>query len=182
MALRDDEEAMKIVRRGIYSEEDGDGRLFLALAELEAREAKRKQGALHARAAWNRLKESDRPTVELLAAADLGTRLFIRGENETQARALARDLTRHLPLHGDAWRIRARTELSLNEASDAKRSIDKATSLAPDNARVHAMRGQILLRFGARKRAIPAFERALELGADLPDAERWRKLLRQSKR
>ncbi len=182
MALREDEEAMKIVRRGIYNDEEGDGRLFLALAELEARDAKRKQGALHARAAWNRLKESERPTVELLAAADLGTRLFIRGENETQARALARDLTRHLPLHGDAWRIRARTELSLNEASDAKRSIDKATSLAPDNPRVHAMRGQILLRFGARKRAIPAFERALELAGDHPDADRWRKLLRKSKR
>ncbi len=182
MALREDEEAMKIVRRGIFNDREGDGRLFLALAELEAREAKRRQGAVHARAAWNRLKESDRPTTELLAAADLGARLFIRGENEAQARSLVRDLTRHLPLHGDAWRIRARTELSLNEASDAKKSIDRAVELAPDNARVHAMRGQILLRFGARKRAIPAFERAIELGAELPDVTRWRKFLRKAKR
>ncbi|MCA9663791.1 MAG: tetratricopeptide repeat protein, partial [Myxococcales bacterium] len=182
MAQRDDEEALKVVRRGIYSEEDGDGRLFLALAELEARDAKRKQGALHARAAWNRLKESERPTVELLAAADLGASLFVRTENDAAARALVRDLTRHLPLHGDAWRIRARTELALGDGSDAKRSIEKAAALAPHNPRIHAMRGQILLRFGASKRAVPAFEKAIELGGDLPDADRWRKLLRKTKR
>ncbi|MEZ4380558.1 MAG: tetratricopeptide repeat protein [Nannocystaceae bacterium] len=182
MAQRDDEEALKIVRRGIYSEEDGDGRLFLALAELEARDAKRKQGALHARAAWNRLKESERPTVELLAAADLGASLFVRTESDAAARALVRDLTRHLPLHGDAWRIRAQTELALGDGSDAKRSIEKAAALAPHNPRIHAMRGQILLRFGAGKRAAPAFERALELGGDLPEAERWRKLLRKTRR
>lgn len=179
MALREDEEALTIVRRGIYGEEDGDGRLFLALAELELRDAKRKQAALHARAAWNRLRESERPTVELLAAADLGARLFVQTEAGPQALALVRDLTRHLPLHADAWRIRARTELALNEASDARRSIEKAVTLAPENAKVHGMRAQILLRFGARPRAKEAYARAIELAEGTPDAERWRTALKR---
>lgn len=179
MALHEDEEALTVIRRGIYSDEDGDGRLFLALAELEARSRKRGQAALHARAAWNRLRDSDRPLVELLAAADLATRLFLRGEEHTQALAVARDLARRLPLQADAWRIKARTELGAGEAQDARRSIERALALAPQSPRVLAMAAQIHLRFGQKAKAREAYERALELAGDTVDAAHYREALRK---
>lgn len=179
VALRDDEEAEVVIRRGLRSDEDGDGRLFLTLADLELRTGKRKQAAIHARAAWNRLRESERPTVELLAAADLATRLFSRADDFSQAQAIARDLTRRLPIHGDAWRIAARTHLAAGDAAEAKRAAEQAIARAPDDPRAHALHGQILLRYGSRAKAKAAYERALALAAGTPDEAKYRDALRR---
>ncbi|MBK8261654.1 MAG: tetratricopeptide repeat protein [Nannocystis sp.] len=179
VALHEDEEAELIIRRGLRSDEDGDGRLFLTLANLELRARKSKQAALHARAAWHRLRESERPTVELLAAADLATRLFVRTDDHSQAQAIARDLTRRLPVHAEAWRLAARTYLATNQASDAKRAIEAALGRAPDDPRLHAQHAQILLRYGSRPKAKAAYERALELTTDPAEQARYREALRR---
>jgi hypothetical protein len=62
MAQRDDEAAETLVRNGIYLVGAGSsGRLFLAWARLELRQHKRKQAALHARAALRRMLDENRP-------------------------------------------------------------------------------------------------------------------------
>ncbi|MCA9717249.1 MAG: tetratricopeptide repeat protein, partial [Myxococcales bacterium] len=100
---------------------------------------------------------------ELIDAVDLCSSLYIRKEMGDHALAVTRELSRRVPSHPDAWRLRARAELALNDARAARRSIEKSLELDPDNPAAHALHAQILLRYGKRKPARAAYRRALEL-------------------
>ncbi|HET6584241.1 MAG TPA: tetratricopeptide repeat protein, partial [Nannocystaceae bacterium] len=157
----DRKEAELAVRRGFpHLPESEHGRLYLAWAEIESRMGKAGVAAPRARSAWLRMLDEDRPASELLVAADLATKLWVRQENKRIATAIAEQLTTRLPYHAEAWTIRARTELATGEAAAARTSADRAIELDPDNPRAHEIRGHCLLRFGQKDKARAAYERA----------------------
>jgi Flp pilus assembly protein TadD len=135
--------------------------------------------APRARSAWLRMLDEDRPASELLVAADLATKLWVRQENKRIAIAIAEQLTTRLPYHAEAWTIRARTELGTGEASAARTSADRAIELDPDNPRAHEIRGHCLLRFGQKDKARAAYERAVELVAGTRAEKEYRENLRR---
>jgi len=160
----DRKEAELAIRRGFpYVPENQKGRLFLAWADIDARLGKAKVAAGRARAAWVRLLDEDRPAPELLPAADLAAKLWLRQDNERVALTVTEQLTERLPLHAEAWTIRAEIELGANEAGRARISSDKAIELEPQSPRAHEIRGHCLLRFGHKVKARAAYERAIEL-------------------
>jgi tetratricopeptide (TPR) repeat protein len=160
----DRKEAELAIRRGFpHVPESQKGRLFLAWADIDARLGKAKIAAGRARAAWVRMLDEDRPAPELLPAAELAAKLWVRQDNERVALTVTEQLTERLPLHAEAWTIRAETELAANEAGRARISSDKAIELEPDSARAHEIRGHSLLRFGQKAKARAAYERAIEL-------------------
>ncbi|MCB9752237.1 MAG: tetratricopeptide repeat protein [Myxococcales bacterium] len=164
MKLRDNDEAEKIIRRGIHRGPEGrTGRLYYVWATLEVSAGSPKMASIHARIAYNRMRDEQRPTGELIDAVDLCSSLYIRKEMGDHALAVTRELSRRVPSHPDAWRLRARAELALNDARAARRSIEKSLELDPDNPAAHALHAQILLRYGKRKPARAAYRRALEL-------------------
>ncbi len=160
----DRKEAELVIRRGFpVTPEAQHGRLYLAWADVESRMGKPRIAAPRARSAWLRMLDEDRPAAELLTAADLATKLWIRQDNERIALAIAQQLTARLPLHTESWTIRAKVELSANETASARSSADRALDLDPDNPRAHEIRGHCLLRFGQKDKARQAYERAVEL-------------------
>lgn len=176
----DRKEAELAIRRGFpHVPEAHKGRLFHAWADIDARLGKAKVAAGRARAAWLRLLDEDRPAPELLPAADLGARLWLRLDNERVALTIAEQVTERLPLHAEAWTIRAETELGANEAGRARVSIDKAIELDPDDPRAHEIRGHCLLRFGQKDRARAAYERAIELAKGTRAEKDYRDNLRR---
>lgn len=161
---RDRKEAELALRRGFpHVPESQKGRLYLAWADVDARLGKAKVAAGRARAAWVRLLDEDRPAPELLPAAELTARLWLRMDNERVALTVTEQLTDRLPLHAEAWTIRAEAELGANEAASARASVDKAIALDPENPRAHEIRGHCLLRFGQKEKARAAYERAIAL-------------------
>ncbi|MCA9695695.1 MAG: tetratricopeptide repeat protein, partial [Myxococcales bacterium] len=171
IALREEDAAEKAIRLGLRQGEGAEvGRLYLAWARLELRRGNSRQAAFHARVAWARMRDEQRPTGELADVVELSTRLFVRKDLGPQALAIAREFTRKLPNHAEAWRLRARTELAVGEARDALKAIERAIELDPESARAHVLHAKILLRHGDRKRARAAYQRALERA--LPEDER----------
>lgn len=161
---RDRKEAELALRRGFpHVPESQKGRLYLAWADVDARLGKAKVAAGRARAAWVRLLDEDRPAPELLPAAELTARLWLRMDNERVALTVTEQLTDRLPLHAEAWTIRAEAELGANEAASARASVDKAIALDPEDPRAHEIRGHCLLRFGQKEKARAAYERAIAL-------------------
>jgi len=157
-------EAELALRRGLQLvSPDRQGRLYLAWATIEARAGDRRRGAAHARVAWLRLLEEDRPAAELVAAAELTTGLWIRQDKPKIALLVARELTERLPAHGGAWTVRAGTELAANDTISAQRSIERALDLDDTNPRSHEINGHTFLRFGHKEQARVAYERAIEL-------------------
>ena len=126
-----------------------------------------------------RILDEARPASELLVAADLATKLWVRQENERIAIAIAEQLTTRLPYHAEAWTIRARTELATGEAASARSSSERAIELDPDNPRAHEIRGHCLLRFGQKDKARAAYERAVELVAGTRAEKDYRENLRR---
>ena len=180
MAQRDDEAAETLVRNGIYTVGAGSsGRLFLAWAHLELRQRKRKQAALHARAALHRMQAEGRPAVELLDAADLAVGLFLRTEQIKLAQGITRELVRALPDSAEAWRLEARAQLDAGENSKARRAANKAIELAPEQPQNHELRAQIALRTGDRKAAVAALGQAVGLAADDDERARLQEALRR---
>ena len=180
MAQRDDESAETLVRNGIYTVGAGSsGRLFLAWARLELRQHKRKQAALHARAALRRMQGENRPTVELLDAADLAVTLFLRTEQHKLATSVTRELVAHLPDSDEAWRLEARAQLDAGETPRARRAAARALELGPESWENHELRAQIALRTGDRKTAVAALTQAGALARDEPDRARLAELLRR---
>ncbi len=176
----DRKEAELAVRRGFpHVPEKEHGRLYLAWAEIESRMGKAGVAAPRARSAWLRMLDEDRPASELLVAADLATKLWVRQENERIATAIAEQLTTRLPYHAEAWTIRARTELATGEAATARTSADRAIELDPDNPRAHEIRGHCLLRFGQKDKARAAYERAVELAKGTRAEKEYRENLRR---
>lgn len=176
----DRKEAELAVRRGFpHVPEKEHGRLYLAWAEIESRMGKAGIAAPRARSAWLRMLDEDRPASELLVAADLATKLWVRQENERIATAIAEQLTTRLPYHAEAWTIRARTELATGEAATARTSADRAIELDPDNPRAHEIRGHCLLRFGQKDKARAAYERAVELAKGTRAEKEYRENLRR---
>jgi tetratricopeptide (TPR) repeat protein len=176
----DRKEAELAIRRGFpHVPEEHKGRLFYAWADIDARLGKAKVAAGRARAAWLRLLDEDRPAPELLPAADLAAKLWLRSDNERVAMTIAEQLTARLPLHAEAWTIRAETELGANEAGRARISSDKAIELEPDLPRAHEIRGHCLLRFGQKAKARAAYERAIELAAGTRAEKDYRENLRR---
>ncbi len=162
--LFDRKEAELAARRGFsHVPESKHGRLYLAWAAAESRLGKPKLAAPRARSAWQRMLDEDRPAAELLPAADLATKLWIRAEQERIALSIAEQLTRRLPEHAEGWTIRARTELAAAETFAARASVDRAIALDPDSPRAHEIRGHCFLRFGQKDKARQAYERAVEL-------------------
>jgi len=176
----DRKEAELAIRRGFpHSPEKDHGRLYLAWAEIESRMGKARIAAPRARSAWLRMLDEDRPASELLVAADLATKLWVRQENERIASTIAEQLTTRLPYHAEAWTIRARTELATGEAAAARSSAERAIELDPDNPRAHEIRGHCLLRFGQKDKARAAYERAVELVAGTRAEKEYRENLRR---
>lgn len=167
MAQRDDEAAETLIRNGIYTVGAGSsGRLFLAWAQLEQRQHKRKQAGLHARAAFHRMQAEGRPAVELLAAGELAISMFLRTEQIKLALGVSRELTAQLPDSAEVWRLEARAQLEASEPAKARRAAARAIELAPEEPLGHELRAQIALRSGDRKTAAAALARALELAKD----------------
>jgi tetratricopeptide (TPR) repeat protein len=176
----DRKEAELAIRRGFPVTPDAQhGRLFLAWADIESRMGKPRIAAPRARSAWLRMLDEDRPAAELLTAADLATRLWLRQDNERIALTIAEQLTQRLPLHAEAWTIRAQVELSASETAAARSSADKAIELDPDNPRAHEIRGHCLLRFGQKDKARQAYERAVELVKGTRAEKAYRENLRR---
>lgn len=167
MAQRDDEAAETLVRSGIYTVGAGSsGRLFLAWARLELRQHKRKQAALHARAALHRMQAEGRPRVELIDAAELAVTMFLRTEQIKLASSVTRELVQQLPDSAEAWRLEARAQFESQENARARRAVARAIELAPAAPQGHELRAQIALRSGDRKTAIAALQQALTLATD----------------
>ncbi len=176
----DRKEAELALRRGFpHVTEANKGRLYMAWADVDARLGKGKVAAGRARAAWQRLLDEDRPATELLAGAELAARLWLRMDNDRVALTVTEQLTGRLPLHGEAWTIRADAELNANEAAAARTSVDKALELEPDNPRAHELRGHCSLRFGQKEQARAAYERAIELTAGTRAQQHHRDNLRR---
>ncbi len=168
------------IRRGFpHTPDDRQGRLYLAWADIEARMGKPRIAAPRARSAWLRLLDEDRPAPELLTAAELAARMWVRQDNERIALTITEQLTSRLPLSAEAWTIRAKTELAVNEAASARSSADRAIALDPDSARAHEIRGHCLLRFGQKDRARAAYERAVELAKGTRAEKDYRENLRR---
>lgn len=181
LAQHDDEEAESLLRSGIYQVgAASSGRLFLAWARLELRQHKRKQAALHARAALRRMAVEGRPAAELLEAADLAVTLFVRSDQAKLATTMTRGLTTRLPDSAHAWRLEARAQLGAGEASRARQAIGRALALAADDPANLEVQGQIALRSGDRKTGRAALSRALERTTDDAARRRIQDLLRRA--
>lgn len=162
----DRKEAERILRRGFHHVAEGNkGRLFAAWADLDARLGKSRVAAGRGRAAWLRLLDEDRPAPELLVAAELVSRLWIRQQNDRIALTTVEQLTTRLPLHAQAWTIRARVELATKQSSRARQSLDRALELDPDDAEAHEAEGDWFARNGRKDEARVAHDRARELAA-----------------
>lgn len=181
LAQHDEEEAESLLRSGIYQVgAASSGRLFLAWARLELRQHKRKQAALHARAALRRMADEGRPSAELLAAADLAVSLFVRSDQAKLALGTTRGLTTRLPDSAHAWRLEARAQLAAGEVTRARNAIARALALAPDDPLNLEVQGQLALRTGDRKTGRAALTRALELTRDDAARKRIHDLLRRA--
>jgi tetratricopeptide (TPR) repeat protein len=149
VAQREDEAAENLLKGGIYTVGAGaSGRLFLAWARLEVRQRKRKQAALHARAALRRMEAEGRPTVELLEAAELAVHLFSRTEQHKLATGITRELAARLPGSAQAQRLAARAELAAGEPGRARRALARALELAPGDPEALELQA----RLGGRRR------------------------------
>lgn len=182
-AQKDLDAAETLIRQGFYAGEAGKpaqtGRLFFAWAELALQQRKRKQAALHARVAFHRMLGEQRPTVELLAAVDFATAIFLRTDQHKLALGMTRELTGALPFHAEAWRLHGRALLDAGEPAKAARAADRAAELDPDSPRAHELRATVAARTGDRKTAREALARAIELDPSEPDRQRMRDLLRR---
>src|SRR5690606_6263546 len=139
------------VRQGFHAAEPGQevatGRLFVAWGEIALKQRRRKMAALHARAGFHRLVTEQRPTVELLAAVEFATDIFLRTEQHKLALGMTRELTEALPFHGEAWRLHARVVHDAGDAPrTAARAVLKALELDPDNARALELRAHVAAR------------------------------------
>ncbi|MDC0721789.1 hypothetical protein [Nannocystis bainbridge] len=185
VAQRDLEAAETLVRQGFYAAEPGrdevaTGRLFIAWGEIAIKQRKRKQAALHARAGFHRMLGEQRPTIELLAAVEFATDIFLRTEQHKIALGMTRQLTEALPFHGDAWRLHARALYDEGEnPKSATRAVLKALELDPDNVRALELRAHVAARAGDRTTAREALARALELETREPDRQRMREFHRR---
>lgn len=166
----DRKEAESVVRRGIAALDDSskDGRLLLAWAEIEARTGKSRLAAPRSRRAFMHMLDEGRPPLELIDAADMATRLWLRLGKERTAVVVAKQLTERLGYHSQAWTIRARTELGAGEALAARESAKKAIELDENNPRAYEIQGHALLRYGLKDKARAAYERAVELTQGTP--------------
>lgn len=164
LAQFDRKAAESAVRKGLQAVPENDkGRLYTAWTEIEARTGKSKVAAPRSRKAWSSMLEEDRPARELLELAELSTRLWLRQGKERVALSVAERLSKRLAHHGEAWTIRASTELQGGEAAQGKKSAQRAVELDPDDPRAHEVLGHAYLRFGQRDEARGEYEKAVEL-------------------
>lgn len=180
LALKDKKAAETTLRRGLAAAaEDDRGRLFFEWARMESRTGKRRVAAPRSRRAWVELLGEDRSAWELIDAADLSVGLWLRGNKERIALAIATKLTERLDYHSEAWTIRARAELAYGDTKAARASADKAIGLDSDNPRAHEVQGHCLLRFGYRDQAKTAYERAVALVVGTPREKSFRANLKR---
>ena len=177
----DRKEADLAVRRGLsVVPAEQHGLLWLARAEISARTGKLKNGALYSYSAWTRIiKEDGRTAEELLRAGELASRMWLKQKKDRRALRIARELTDRLGYHTDAWTVRAKIQLQAGETVEARASADRATDLDPKNARAFEIRGHSLLRFGDKKRAKEAYERAVEAAKGTPEEREYRANLKR---
>ncbi|MEE9385653.1 MAG: tetratricopeptide repeat protein [Nannocystaceae bacterium] len=180
LRLFDRKEAQTSVRRGLQvSPDDRHGRLYLQWASIESRTGARAKAAAHARFAWRKLLEEDRPPAELLHAATLSIRLFIELGKPLPAMAMARRVTKTIPYHARAWLLRARAELASKKATDARASATKAVELEGEDPAAHAMMGHCHMRFGHKKKARASYEKAVSLARSPRKRKQYREDLRR---
>lgn len=176
LSLGDFEQTKKTILIGLrHGEESSHGPLYLVWAMLESRQGEGVRGAMHAQIAWNRMRDLQMPTCDLLEAAELALHLYMRTDMHSHALWLTRELSKKLPHHGEAWRLRAQVELATDETNDARQSIAKALQLAPNNAAVHALDARIHLRYGAKEKAIAAYTQAIELANTSSERAQYQK-------
>lgn len=176
LRLGDFEQTKKTILIGLrHGEESSHGLLYLVWAMLESRQGEGVRGAMHAQIAWNRMRDLQMPTCDLLEAAELAVHLYMRTDKHSHALWLTRELSKKLPHHGEAWRLRAQVELASDEAKDARQSIAKALQVAPHHAAVHALDARIHLRYGAKEKAISAYTKAIELASTASERAQYQK-------
>lgn len=115
------------------------------------------------------------PLIEALTAAPgdlpeyrdarLGVAALDVGEIELAREALERAVARN-SAYGEALAYLAYVRLLVGEP--ARAAAEQAAALAPDDATVQSLRGQVWLRTGEPGRALPAFERAYALAPGNP--------------
>ncbi|QEI08663.1 tetratricopeptide repeat protein [Pigmentiphaga aceris] len=90
------------------------------------------------------------------------TTYFQTGDH-AQALSLARQIAARHPQRADSWRTLGAVQQSLNQWEDALTSYQKAVSLAPDDANVHCLYGDMLLRTEKYNEAYRAFARSVQI-------------------
>lgn len=180
LAQFDRKAAESAIRKGLAAVEDEQqGRLLWAWAELESRAGKRRLAAPRARRAWLAMEAENRPPTELLDVADLAMKLWLRLNKERTALVIAGQLTDRLGYHARAWTLRAGTELGAGEAAAARESAQRAIELDDEDPRAHEILGHALLRYGLKDRARKAYERAIELAKGTRLESEYRQNLRR---
>jgi len=169
LAARDPKAAEAALRRGLQACPDGTkGRLIFEWALMDSRAGRRRVAAPRSRRAWVDMLSEERSAWELLDAAELSIRLWLRSRKERVALTIAGQLTDKLGYHSAAWTLRARTELSAGDTKDARGSAQKAVALDGNNPEAHEAEGNVLLRLGQRDAARKAYDRAIALAAGTP--------------
>lgn len=180
LAQFDRKAAESAIRKGLAAVDDEhQGRLLWAWAELESRAGKRRLAAPRARRAWLAMEAENRPPTELLDVADLAMTLWLRLNKERTALVIAGQLTDRLGYHARAWTLRAGTELGAGEAAAARESAQRAIELDDEDPRAHEILGHALLRFGLKDRARKEYERAIELAKGTRFESAYRQNLRR---
>lgn len=172
------EKAVGALRRGLnMTPEAGHGPLYLEWARIEGRSGSRRKASAHARVAWLKMQGGDFSPAELLEAADIATKMFLRDRKPKPAVQIARTLTEKVPNHAAAWVIRGRSQLAANRAKEAMDSAEKAIELDESWSEAHELLGDTVLRFGYKDKAKAAYQRAVDTAETKSQADSYRSKL-----
>lgn len=177
LRMREAEQALTSVRRGMgaVTNEVDKGRLMLKWAEIEVSKKKNGPAAAHAKGAHNRLLDNGGSPTLMIEAASLATRTYVKLKKKRPVMSISKSLVERVPYHVDAHINRARAHLGAKETAEARAAIETAIEVDPDSPRAHEWHGHILLRFGLRDEARAAYQKALDLVAGTPEEADYRK-------
>lgn len=172
LASGDADEARSQARLGIRRlGKDVNGRFYIKWANAEVARGKVRGGGRIARDGWKRVsEEAHLPNYVLLAAAERSIALYVRLGKADIARRTGRELTRTLPLHPDAWAMRAELELDSKMEDAGCDSAASGLKLEPTSHAIHAAMAHCHASQGRFSEAKTEYARAIELAkATAPD-------------
>lgn len=156
-----------------------EGRLLLALAEIERDSGKRRGAASLAYKGWRLAVREPRPANELLEIARMGIERWNAVDNTSGTRSIGRSLTRQVPYRAEAWTLRSQVQLDSNHPEEACASAAKAIALDDSLVDAHLAQAECALDMRDRKTARAALEKAAELTTDDAQGKAIRRRLRK---